>query len=56
MLKNCSKCKIAFDCCNEKEGCWCENLEVSLEKLALLKKEYDNCLCSNCLKEYAIKA
>lgn len=52
-LKSCSKCKTNFECGNEKPGCWCEDFFLDIETLAKLRKEYDNCLCSNCLKEYA---
>ncbi|MGZ4033356.1 MAG: cysteine-rich CWC family protein [Bacteroidia bacterium] len=52
-IKKCSRCSTDFECCNEKPGCWCENLFIDIETLNKLKKEYDNCLCSSCLKEYA---
>lgn len=55
MTKNCSKCDAAFECCNEKEGCWCESLYIDLGTLNSLKKTYDNCLCPNCLKEYSLR-
>ena len=51
--KKCSKCNVSFECGNEKPGCWCEDLFLEQETLTKLRKEYDNCLCSNCLKEYA---
>jgi hypothetical protein len=51
--KSCSKCKTNFECSNEKEGCWCENLTIDIETLNRLRKQYDNCLCSTCLKEYS---
>jgi hypothetical protein len=54
-LKKCSKCEADFECCNEKEGCWCEDVFLDLETLVQLKKTFDNCLCSNCLKEYSPK-
>jgi hypothetical protein len=52
-VKSCSKCSATFECSNEKMGCWCENLFLDIDTLKKLKEEYDNCLCPNCLKEYA---
>ncbi|MFL5764765.1 MAG: cysteine-rich CWC family protein [Bacteroidia bacterium] len=52
MKKNCSKCDKEFDCCNDKAGCWCEDLYIDIDTLRDLKKEFDNCLCSECLREY----
>jgi len=52
-IKSCSKCTIAFECSNEKEGCWCEEVYLDLNTLKTLKKEYANCLCPACLKAYS---
>jgi len=56
MTKECSKCKAAFECCNERSGCWCEALQIAPETLHELRERYDNCLCPNCLTEYSLKA
>lgn len=53
--KNCSKCNNLFVCDCETRGCWCEDLFIDLETLNELKKQFDNCLCPTCLKEYSIK-
>ncbi|HEY0029735.1 MAG TPA: cysteine-rich CWC family protein [Bacteroidia bacterium] len=63
MIKQCSKCKAPFECsvlrsssekdCKEEPGCWCDELYINLETLAMLKKEFDNCLCKSCLEAYA---
>jgi hypothetical protein len=52
-IKICSKCKTSFECCNEKMGCWCEDLSIDIKTLNELKKTYDNCLCPKCLTEYS---
>ena len=52
-LKHCSKCNTTFECCSDKEGCWCENLAVSLETLNALRNQFENCLCPSCLTEYS---
>jgi hypothetical protein len=52
MEKTCSKCAAPFTCQNETRGCWCEDLTLSSETLALLRQQFDNCLCPACLKSY----
>jgi len=54
--KHCSRCEKPFNCCNETSGCWCENYQLSKETLQELRKRFDNCLCENCLAEFALKA
>ena len=43
---------MAFNCCNEVPGCWCENVQLDQKALDALKNEFDNCLCPTCLKAY----
>ncbi|MDF2437762.1 MAG: hypothetical protein K0Q95_2138 [Bacteroidota bacterium] len=52
-VKACSKCKRDFECCNENPGCWCEQIKLSLDTLQELKKDFDNCLCPDCLQDYS---
>ena len=52
MEKTCSRCGASFTCQNEARGCWCEDLTLSPETLALLRQQFDNCLCPTCLKSY----
>ncbi len=51
-IKRCSKCEAAFECCSDRPGCWCEQVFVDANTLQELKKNYNNCLCSRCLREY----
>jgi hypothetical protein len=51
-VKNCSKCSISFECTNEKMGCWCEEMFLSIDTLTELKQTYSDCLCPKCLKEF----
>ena len=53
MEKTCSKCAAPFTCQNETRGCWCEDLTLAPETLALLRRQFDNCLCPACLESYA---
>lgn len=52
MEKTCSRCKALFSCQSETRGCWCEDLALSAETLALLRQQFDNCLCPACLATY----
>jgi hypothetical protein len=52
MQKKCSKCEKEFICVNESGGCWCERVQLSIETLQSLKDNFDNCLCSFCLKNF----
>lgn len=52
MEKTCSKCSASFTCKNETRGCWCEDLTLGAETLALLRQQFDNCLCPACLATY----
>ncbi|PKO97683.1 MAG: hypothetical protein CVU14_10050 [Bacteroidetes bacterium HGW-Bacteroidetes-9] len=51
-LKICPRCGKSFECLHA-EGCWCFAYSISRENAAKLRKEYDNCLCPECLPLYA---
>lgn len=51
--KQCSKCNTDFECKAEGSGCWCEGLTISCENLQELRNDFDNCLCPDCLSQYA---
>lgn len=53
-FKICPKCGKAFECLHN-ENCWCLGYEVSPENLEILRKEYENCLCPDCLSDYGKK-
>ena len=53
MQKTCSKCGATFGCKNEAPGCWCESVCVDAPTLALLREQFDNCLCPVCLQSYS---
>jgi hypothetical protein len=52
-MKNCSKCSTQFECGADVGKCWCMDLKVKPEVLSKLKEEFSNCLCPECLKDYA---
>ena len=49
--KLCPRCSTEFEC---KTGsillCQCSKVEMSAEQLEYTNTQYDDCLCSNCLK------
>ena len=51
--KKCSKCGALFGCNADSNGCWCENYSIDTNTLQQLKKDFENCLCEDCLKQYA---
>lgn len=51
ITKICAKCGKEFTCV-VGEGCWCEEVYVSRENLARIRRDYLDCLCPNCLKAY----
>ena len=52
-MKKCSKCNTQFECGSKIGKCWCMDLKVEAEVLNRLKEEFTDCLCPECLKEYA---
>jgi cysteine-rich CWC protein len=50
--KRCAKCGLAFDC-GGLLGCWCRDVKLSADQLAILRSRYVDCLCPTCLKAAA---
>ena len=56
MKKKCSKCKVKFSCQSENiSSCWCTKINISQQKIKILKKNYSDCLCVRCLKNFLDK-
>ena len=53
--KRCSKCGVAFDC-GGLLGCWCRDLKLDRAQLDVLKQRYVDCLCPDCLGQFATVA
>ncbi len=51
-LSTCPKCGSKFHCSTSGK-CWCVELYVPPEKMEQIRREFDSCLCPNCLKEYS---
>ena len=52
--KACARCKRPMLCYNDK-NCWCTNHTVLPATSRMISKLYKGCLCSNCIKQYAVK-
>jgi hypothetical protein len=51
-IKTCPKCGTEFKCFGE-EDCWCETYQILQKDLIRITQEYSDCLCQDCLGEYA---
>lgn len=49
--KECPKCGTGFKCMGE--DCWCEQYQILPKNLYYIRKTWNNCLCPECLKEFA---
>ncbi|OSZ78871.1 hypothetical protein CAP35_11655 [Chitinophagaceae bacterium IBVUCB1] len=54
--KQCAKCNATFECKNDATDCWCQQYTLSSDALSYLKANYEDCLCSQCLRSYANQA
>lgn len=45
----CEACGEEFSCGANAEKCWCFAVELKAEILAELQKNFNRCLCANCL-------
>jgi hypothetical protein len=50
--KTCPKCGATFLCQGE-DDCWCENYQILQKDFLRITQEFSDCLCPECLKEYA---
>lgn len=52
--KNCPRCNISFEC---KPGnvvhCQCYGIALTEKGRAVIEERYSDCLCRNCLHEFA---
>jgi uncharacterized C2H2 Zn-finger protein len=51
-LISCPRCKKIFECkMNNITHCFCQQIFLKKNILEFLDKNYDSCLCKNCLQE-----
>lgn len=51
-VKHCSKCDAGFECKADSTGCWCEAYTVEAVNLGVLREQFADCLCPDCLALY----
>lgn len=49
--KTCEACGKEFSCGASSERCWCFEIDLSKETLAILQEDFKNCLCPDCLRK-----
>jgi hypothetical protein len=49
--KTCRRCGARFEC--RGKDCWCHTIRLSAETLIRLEQTYSNCLCPDCLNNFA---
>jgi hypothetical protein len=47
---SCESCGKEFSCGANVGKCWCFEVELQLETLTELQKDFRNCLCQDCLE------
>jgi len=50
--KSCPKCGKKFECYSD-DDCWCENYQIHRKEYLVLKQQFDDCICPDCLKDYS---
>jgi Cysteine-rich CWC len=47
----CESCGVEFICQADQSKCWCSDVQISPENLTKLAKNFNNCLCRECLEK-----
>lgn len=56
MKKQCERCKKEFVCDDQNiSACDCQTIILNKEQTDLLKQNYQDCLCLNCLEELSVR-
>ena len=48
-LQSCESCGREFGCGAAEERCWCADVTLGAERLAVLREHFERCLCPDCL-------
>jgi len=51
--KSCPKCGKRFGCMGE--DCWCHEIKILAKDVHIIRSNWDDCLCPECLKEFEEK-
>lgn len=50
MQEVCESCGREFGCgADGEEPCWCAEVELDAQRLAVLREHFERCLCPDCL-------
>ena len=49
ITETCESCGREFGCGVEDAACWCSELALGPERLAILREHFERCLCPDCL-------
>ena len=47
--ETCESCGREFGCGAREAHCWCNDLSLTPERLAILREHFERCLCPDCL-------
>lgn len=47
--ETCESCGREFGCGAREGGCWCTDLLLGPDRLAILREHFERCLCPDCL-------
>jgi hypothetical protein len=53
-LKRCPACGKYFTCDGDND-CWCEKVQINKREFLVLNQKYTDCICPQCLAQYAEK-
>ncbi len=54
MNKQCPRCSKTFHCDSDSD-CWCESANIHKKEMILIMKNFDDCLCPECLAVFEEK-
>jgi hypothetical protein len=47
--ETCESCGREFGCGAREDACWCRDVTLGPERLAILREHFERCLCPDCL-------
>ena len=48
-MQTCESCGREFGCGARDASCWCDELALGRDRLAILREHFERCLCPDCL-------
>ncbi len=47
--QTCESCGREFACGADEDACWCRQVDLGPDRLAVLREHFERCLCPDCL-------